>query len=320
MATDQTKTKNTAKDNQANAGNRTIKNNRYKSFRLQRSIKPDKPRIIGSFRLLITSLKVLSKNWKVFAGITIVYGVLNAVLVRGLSAGLDIAEMKESLGDIVSGAAGEFAAGLGLFIQMLGSVSNAENPTAGAYQLILVLIVSLALIWSLRQVYAGHTIRIRDGFYQGMYPFVPFLLVLGVVTLQLIPALTGVFLYTQVVAGSVAATALELILWASVALALSVVTLYMLSSSLFALYIVCLPDMTPMRALRSARDLVRHRRWTVMRKVLFVPFVFVVVSGLITIPLIMVVPVTAPWAFLVLNVSGLAWLHSYMYALYRELL
>ncbi len=49
---------------------------------------------------------------------------------------------------------------------------------------------------------------------------------------------------------------------------LAMLTLIYVKSSLFALYIVTLPDMTPMKALRSARELARYRRWTVLRKIL----------------------------------------------------
>jgi DNA-binding helix-hairpin-helix protein with protein kinase domain len=101
---------------------------------------------------------------------------------------------------------------------------------------------------------------------------------------------------------------------------LVLLSLYMVSSSLFALYIVALPDMTPMRALRSARQLALHRRWTILRKILFLPFSLLLLSGLIMLPFIVLVPAIAAWVFLILSLFGWIVALTYMYLLYRELL
>ena len=67
---------------------------------------------------------------------------------------------------------------------------------------------------------------------------------------------------------------------------LALLSLYMICSSLFALYIVTLPNVTPMKALRSARQLVLHRRFLVLRKILFMPLALLVLGAIIMIPLI----------------------------------
>lgn len=299
---------------------RKIKNNRYKSFKLQKRISREDGKLPGALRLFAVSLATLKKRWRVFGGIVLIYGILNIVLVQGFSAAEDLTEIKNSLNDLFAGDFAGLAAGATLFLQMLSTSGNTGNPTAGAYQLILVLIVSLALIWTLRQVYAGHKVRIRDSFYRGMNQFVPFMLVLAAVALQLLPAFFGAFLYVQIATNGVAATGLELALWAGVFFVLAVTSLYMLCSSLFALYVVSLPGMTPLAALRSARNLVRHRRWTVIRKILFLPAALIVLAGIIVIPLIMFATPLATWMFLVLSIAVIAVIHSYMYALYRALL
>ena len=94
----------------------------------------------------------------------------------------------------------------------------------------------------------------------------------------------------------------------------------MISSSIFALYIVTLPDMTPLKALRSARQLVRHRRWTVLRKILFLPILLIVVAAIVMLPIIIWTPPLAQWIFFVLTMFAIAAVHAYAYALYRELL
>jgi hypothetical protein len=78
--------------------------------------------------------------------------------------------------------------------------------------------------------------------------------------------------------------------------------------------------MTPMKAIRSARALVKSRRWLVIRKILFLPLALFIVTGLIMMPFLLGLTVIAGWVFFVLSVIVIAVMNSYMYALYRELI
>lgn len=300
-------------------GPRMVKKPRHRSFRLQKRIKAEK--LPGAFRLMKTALGTLIRHWKLFLVVVLIYGALNLVLVQGFQAVSGVSETKAVLDEFFSGNWGRLASGLTVFTYLLGSASgNASNPTAGAYQLMLTLVVSLAVIWLLRQVYAGHEVRARDGFYRGMTPLVQFVLVLLVVCLQLIPMAIGLLLYSTVVASGIAVTGLELFVWALLAFLLTLLSLYMVTSSIFALYVVTLPDMTPLRALRSTRELVANRRWMVMRKVLFLPLALVVLAAIIVLPFILFLTPLAAWVFLILTMLLIPVVHSYLYALYRAML
>lgn len=304
----------------AAAGPRRLKPPKYQSFRLRKKFKPKRPPLPSAFRLLGRSLLVLKRHWKLFLAITIIYGLLNVILVRGLAGTSDLSSVKSALDQAFKGNGGQFSTGLTLFVYLLGSSGNSSNASAGVYQTILIILVSLAIIWALRQVYNDAKVRMRDAFYRGMYPLVPFILVLLVVGLQLLPLLIGGLLYSTVISGGIAVYAIEKVLWALLFLLLALLSLYMLCSSLFALYISTLPDMTPMKALRSARQLVRFRRLTVLLKLVFLPVALLVLAIIIMFPLILFVTPVAAWAFFVLTMFGLVVIHSYMYALYRELL
>jgi hypothetical protein len=123
-----------------------------------------------------------------------------------------------------------------------------------------------------------------------------------------------------VINNGIAIYAVEKILWALLFAGLALLTLYMLSSSVFALYIVTLPDMTPMKALRSARELVRYRRWTVLRKIICLPIILLLVALVIMLPVIILLTPLARWVFFILTMAALLAIHAYMYTLYRELL
>jgi hypothetical protein len=149
---------------------------------------------------------------------------------------------------------------------------------------------------------------------------VPFVLVLLVIGLQLLPLVIGSAVYATVISNGIAVHAVERLFWLVIFLLLAAASLYLICSSLFALYIVTLPDMTPMKALRSARQLVRHRRLSILRKVLWLLLLLLIASAIIMLPIIVWLTPLAQWIFFLLTVFGLAAAHAYLYTLYRELL
>jgi hypothetical protein len=299
---------------------RRLKHPRYKSFRLQKRIRPKYPSLPGAFKLFWRSLKVLFKHWKFFLLIIFIYGILQLILVRDIANGQSLSQLKAVLDPFAKSNTSQVSNGLTLFLYLLGSSNNTTDANAGVYQTILLIIISLVIIWGLRQAYNGVQARVREAFYRGMYPLIMFILVLIVIGLQFLPFILGATLYNLVVNNGIAVFTVEKWLWAIFFFILALTTIYMICSSIFALYIVTLPDMTPMKALRSARELVMHRRWEVLRKLIFLPIALIVIATIIMIPLLLMATPVAVWVFFVVTIAGLAVIHSYVYALYRELL
>lgn len=266
------------------------------------------------------SFKTVWQNKKLFLTISLIYGILSLILVQGIAGASDTTTLKDSLDEIFKGQFGSVASSLSVFAIMLGSAGNSSSQTAGAYQLFLGLITSLALIWALRQTLAGKKVKAKDSFYKGIYPLIPFILVLIVVALQLIPFIIGSTLYNLVITNGIAIHLIEKIIWGLLFLALATLSFYMLTSSVFGLYIVTLPDMTPMKALRSARDLVKNRRLLIFRKIIGLPVVMLFAAAVVMVPIIMFITPLASWVFFALTMLSLLAIHAYMYTLYRELL
>ena len=295
----------------------------YKTFRMSKTIRQPKAPLKGSFRLFNTSTRFLLKKWKLFGGIVLIYLILTIVLVKGFGVSSNIEGLRDATQGLFQGRTAGIATGLTLFSFLLGNVNSTPSEVAGAYQSIVLVIISLVLIWALRQTMNAKStvkITIRDAFYKSLYPLIPFLLVLIVIGLQFIPLLVSSFLYSLVFGGGLAVTAIEKGLWALLLIIMALLSLYMVTSSVFALYIVTLPGVAPMQALRSARELVLHRRWQIMRKVLFLPFALLILAAVIVLPVIFLSPIAAQWLFLGISMGALAVGHSYMYHLYRELL
>lgn len=297
-----------------------VKSRRFKLRKRQKQPRPQYPKLSSGLRLLIDSTQLVRQYWKLFGGIVIVYFILSGLLVGGFGARINIPELKDELSLSSSDFGGGVEIGAILFGVLLASSSGTTNERGAVYQSVVVILCSLAIIWALRQVMASKSVGVRDAFYKGMHPLVPFLLVLLIIAVQMIPFFIGGLVYTGATNAGVASTLPEQILWGSVFFLLTLLTLYFLSSSIIALYIVTLPDMRPMAALRSARGLVRYRRWTVMRKLLFMPFAIILLGALVTIPMAMYLTALVAWVFPVLSVTGFIIGHAYIYNLYRELL
>lgn len=268
--------------------------------------------------VLIISKKSLSLLWRhkgVFLGIVAIYTALNIFLVRGLSGVVNLAPFKE----IVTG--GNLQQGIDLFAVLLQSSSNSSSSDAmGVIQACIFIVTSLAIIWTLRQVMIGERVRVRDGFYRGMYPLVPVILVIVVILLEFLPLIIGSFIYSLIISNGIATNFVELIPWGILYFIGLLTTLYLLTTSIIAAYIVTLPDMTPLKALRSAKELVIYRRWSVLRKLVFLPFALVILTIAIMLPLLLWLTPLAPWVFFGMSMLSIAVVHAYIYTLYRELL
>jgi len=270
--------------------------------------------------LTTTTAEVLWYNKGLFLAIAAWYAVLNLIFVQGLSNSANVANLKSSLDNVGSGNFGAIGSSLGIFTVLVSSTGNAASPTAGFYQLVFAVITTLATIWAIRQRINGTRIRIRDAYYKGMYPVIPFILVLLIICIQLIPFAIGATLYETVMGSGIAVHFIEQLFWLVLFIGLAIWSLYMVTATVFGLYVVTIPDMAPIKAMRTAKDLVKHRRLSVLWKILCLPIILLVIAAIIMLPVILIASSLAAWVLLVLSAIGLVAVNAYMYILYRELL
>ncbi len=263
---------------------------------------------------------VIWKHRKTFSVITLIYGLAYLVLVLGLSSPANVSGLKAEFSSVFHGHLSTLYSGFNVYTYLVGSTTSASSASGSAYQVFIIIIASLSIIWTLRQVYQGTKIRARDSYYQGLYPLAQYILILLFIAVELIPLALGAGLYTLLLNGGIAVTILEKVLSIALVLGLVGFSLYLISSSVIALYIVTLPNMTPLKALRSAKGLVRGRRWSVFRKIIFLPFLLFVVTAIIMLPFIIILPAISAWLFFILTLIGLVYIHSYLYNLYRGLI
>lgn len=272
-------------------------------------------KLSSSWSLLRQTVRIIHSNWRIFLAVTGIYGVLELALVHGLGAQLNLAKLATSHDKVVNG--------INIFSGLLGSSGGGQDSqTASLYQIILLVFVSLALIWVLRQLQAKpkQALRAKQAYYQSTYALLPFLGVLLLIGLQMIPMLIGTAIYGTAVGNGLVLGGLEMTVWLTLFLALSIWSVYMLSASAMALYIVTLPNMTPLRAWRSAKQLVAGRRWQVVRKIVFLPCVLLLGLIAAVLPFAIWLGVLAEWVYFLAAISLVPLAHTYLYKLYKELL
>jgi hypothetical protein len=274
--------------------------------------------IIGSFKLTWHVFEVFRSHWKTLGGIVFVYLILNIIFASGISnISSAFSTIKSDL-NIGGGHALWHAAGG--FTSLVGSAGASSSATGSTLQSVLFILESLVIIWALRHLLAGQSISVKLAYYRAMTPLIPFLLVVAVIIIQLLPMTIGGIVLAAVSTSVFTSSGVATVFSATGFVLLSAWSIYMVSASVFALYIVTLPDMQPRQALRSAKDLVRFRRWAVIRKVFFLPIFILVVMGVVTVPLILYAQRIVPEVFYLLSMLAILFVHSYLYSLYRELL
>jgi hypothetical protein len=299
-------------------GGRVRKLNRKQSRQKTKKEAASRAKLPGSFRLSAQVLKTIARFWKPLAGILLVYLVLNIIFASGLS-GLS-STTNDIKNNLNNGQNSHFIRAIGSFSSLIGTSGSGNSQSGSVLLSILIILESLVIIWALRQLLAGNQISVKQAYYSAMKPLVPFLLVLFVIILQLLPVSLGTAALGIVLSSVFTSQAVITIVFSLLFVVLAAWSAYMLSSSVFALYIVTLPDIQPRQALSSAKTLVRFRRWQLMRKIVWLPVFILIIMGLIVTPLILTATFLAAPAFYLLGILSILFVHTYLYSLYRSML
>lgn len=292
-----------------------------KSTKKQSKAKPGKEvnqrsSVQGSFKLVREVSATLKQFWKPLGGVVLVYLILNVILVGSLgNLSSKVNDIKNNL-DSSSGS--RLESGLNGFANLITGGNTTQSSSI--LQSILLIIASLAVIWSLRQLLAGETIGVKQAYYHSMGPLIPFLLIILVILLQLLPLTLGSVVLGLILSSVFTSGTALTIIFSLFLILLAAWSIYMISGSIFALYIVTLPNMQPLQSLRSAKNLVRYRRWSIIRRLLFLPVFIIVVMGIIVVPLILFASFLVTPVFYVLIMLSFLFAHAYLYSLYRGLL
>lgn len=314
---------------------KSAKRNPHKSFRLTRRRDAVQPlQLPGYIAFTREVAKTLRKQWRTFGLLVLVVAGIYVALIGMQSQAeyADIAEtIRESGGDVLSGVLGT----LGQASILLATVtsSNIGGQMSDAQQItlaILFMLSWLATVWLLRNFMAGKKVKLRDSLYNSMAPLVSTFLILLLIAVQLVPVSLAIVAYnaaltTGLLSGGVA----TMLFWLAAAL-LCILSLYWITSSLFALVIVTLPGMYPYKAIKTAGEIVLGRRVKLLLRWVWLGLIVTVGLLVVMLPTILLtMALTNAWpAFEVLPIvpvvlvfyiaSVVVWSAAYVYILYRK--
>jgi len=268
------------------------------------------------------SYTVLLTNKKLFLSIILLYAVVDFIFIQGIDGVINVANLSSEVQHLFHGQYKQLNSGFTVYGLMVASFGLGSSSNGGSYfnEWLLIVVISLVMIWAIRSTINKIKTTLLESIYKGVGQIAPFIGVILFISLELLPFIIGLYLFVVALDNSIIVNGIEYAVFIIILLALAALSAYWLSSSIIALYIVSLPNMTPLRALRSAKDLVRDKRLKVIGRLLFLPLALLMISALIIVPIIIF---AAPWAqyvFLLISFIFLALAHSYLYNLYLELI
>jgi len=273
-------------------------------------------------------------NRKTFGFLGILYALMTVLLV-----GIASQDLFSTMANTINTTSGDlFASGFGqigkaglLFVTATtGGLSQPLTESQQIYAGIITLLTWMTSVWLLRNIMAGHKVKMRDGLYSAGSPIVSTFIIALVFIIQLLPLALAFIGYAAASATGLLDSGVEAMLFWIAAGLLAVLSIYWSTSTFFAMVIVTLPGMYPYRALKTAGDIVVGRRLRILLRLIWMVFMVIFTWAIIMIPIIMLdvwiksfwtaiawVP-TIPILLLVLGAFTIIWISSYIYLLYRK--
>jgi len=278
--------------------------------------------------------KTLWSNKRLFIPLVIIYAILYLVLI-----GIGSQETYTALSDAVKqlnnslldGGLTSFSEAGAIFISIANTgLGGTLTDVQQIYAFILIILSWLTTVWLLRGILAGQKLKLRDALYQAGAPIVATFVVVLVFLVQLIPIALAAIGYSAASYSGLLDGGIEAMLFWVAAGLLAILSLFWVTSTLFAMIIVTLPGTYPFRALSIASDMVLGRRVKILLRFVWMSLVTILAWAVVLIPIILLnmwltsfwpwfssVPLI-PAMMLILSSATTVWIAAYVYTLYRK--
>ena len=242
--------------------------------------------------------------------------------------------LNETSENVASGQIGEVgkAALLLLSTATTGGLNQSPTEIQQVFSVVIFLVIWLVTVWLLRHQLSGNKVKLRDGLYNACAPIISTALVVVVLIVQMVPALIALVVYSAAVATDFLATPLYAVIFWTVGGALFLLSLFLITSTIFALVTVTIHGMYPLKAIKISGDLVTSRRLRVILRLVWMLFSVAVLWIVTMLPIIMLdswlqrsfdwaegLPIV-PIALLIVSSISIIFASSYIYLLYRRLI
>ena len=237
------------------------------------------------------AFKMFFKFWKIFLPLLLIFVGLYIFLIGAMSENTlaDVkANVEQTNKDVADGKIGTVGkAGLTL----LGIISTGGLTTMNDAQVVIAVllftIIWLVTIYLARHLLAGHQeINMRDGFYSALSPLVSTLVVGLIIFLEAIPIMLTIIVFQVALTTEFLSTPFYALLFFMFAALMITLSLYLLSSSFFAIIVVSAPGLYPLTAVRMAKNLIMGRRLRFLIRVFYLVIIVALLYLLLLMPAI----------------------------------
>lgn len=237
------------------------------------------------------AFKMFFKFWKIFLPLLLIFVGLYIFLIGAMSENTlaDVkANVEQTNKDVADGKIGTVGkAGLTL----LGIISTGGLTTMNDAQVVIAVLL-FAIIWLVtiylaRHLLAGHQeIKMRDGFYSALSPLVSTLVVGLIIFLEAVPIMLTIIVFQVALTTEFLSTPFYALLFFMFAVLMITLSLYLLSSSFFAIIVVSAPGLYPLTAVRMAKNLIMGRRLRFLIRVFYLVIIVALLYLLLLMPAI----------------------------------
>ena len=237
------------------------------------------------------AFKMFFKFWKIFLPLLLIFVGLYIFLIGAMSENTlaDVkANVEQTNKDVADGKIGTVGkAGLTL----LGIISTGGLTTMNDAQVVIAVllftIIWLVTIYLARHLLAGHQeIKMRDGFYSALSPLVSTLVVGLIIFLEAVPIMLTIIVFQVALTTEFLSTPFYALLFFMFAALMITLSLYLLSSSFFAIIVVSAPGLYPLTAVRMAKNLIMGRRLRFLIRVFYLVIIVALLYLLLLMPAI----------------------------------
>ncbi|MCA9349117.1 hypothetical protein KC878_03160 [Candidatus Saccharibacteria bacterium] len=304
----------TSKPRRSRSGERLKKTDKYRSFRLQKKIRPSNKRLPSWFSLTKRTFSHLKQNKIIYLKVSLIYAVLYLLLVRGIGRITDLDQWFNRI-DLST-----FGKNLNIFSEII-SGATPRSGAAGVFQVVIFTLFSLALLWVIRSLRSGSKkLKALDAYYAGTEPFVPYILVFLFCILMLLPMGLGSLVIETARRNNLIISNWEQAGFLVFGLFMAAISLFLLVGGLFGLIVASLGKVRPAEAIAIGWRTVRHRRPLIVWRISAMLVVCMFIVTVSVLPVVFIYSAAAEYVFYLTIIFLLLFVHLYIYELYREVI
>ncbi len=311
-------------------GNR--KQSPHKTFQLtRRRDLPKRPKLEGYIAFPWYVARTLWRDKWLYIRLTVVYLIL-IVIAMGSVQFTNMGVVNELIDATNEEAGGSLLAPAGRAFVIAGSaLGGALSTNLTDIQYLFVFMVGffvvITVVWLLRQRLAGNKVNVRDGLYSSGAPVLALYVLIVIGILQMIPLALMVLVYAAAVGGGILSGGIDTAMFSIALFLVLVLTLYFMTTTLFAIFIATLPGTYPIVAYRTARKIVAGQRARLLFRLIWLAVIVVAMWFMVLVPIVIITnslngqnSIVIPLAVQTMLGAGLIYAAAYAYLLYRRMI